>query len=171
MLILRRSNCISTASGIATLFRWLFSTQEWTFLILCTEHWPRESDDTRCCTNKIWPPEDEHNNARNMWRSVVNVLNKEDGKKGYYCIRIQGKQNIKILLVRLYSEVTQTSLLTADLRLFSLSWDAWEMSCARPKSKTSVWQSHLHRRGRLFQLPFSVVLPLPPLFPFFPPKQ
>ena len=27
MLIFRRSNCISTASGIVTLFRWLFSTQ------------------------------------------------------------------------------------------------------------------------------------------------
>ena len=27
MLIFRRINCISTASGIATLFRWLFSTQ------------------------------------------------------------------------------------------------------------------------------------------------
>jgi hypothetical protein len=25
-----------------------------------------ESDGTRCCTYKIEPPEDEHNNARNM---------------------------------------------------------------------------------------------------------
>ena len=33
---------------------------------LCTEQSPKESDDTRCCTNKIFPPEDEHNSARNM---------------------------------------------------------------------------------------------------------
>ena len=28
---------------------------------LCTEQSPIESDDTRCCTNTICPPEDEHN--------------------------------------------------------------------------------------------------------------
>ena len=33
---------------------------------LCTEQSPTDSDDTRCCTNTICPPEDEHNNARNM---------------------------------------------------------------------------------------------------------
>ena len=33
---------------------------------LCTEQSPKESDDTRCCTNTICPPEDEHNIARNM---------------------------------------------------------------------------------------------------------
>jgi len=27
---------------------------------------PKESDDARCCTNKICPPEDEHSSARNM---------------------------------------------------------------------------------------------------------
>ena len=27
---------------------------------------PKESDDTRCCTNTICPPKDEHNSARNM---------------------------------------------------------------------------------------------------------
>jgi hypothetical protein len=39
-----------------------------------TLHWLREfnvrplteSDGTRCCTHTIEPPEDEHNNARNM---------------------------------------------------------------------------------------------------------
>jgi len=30
-----------------------------------------ESDDTRCCDNKICPPEDEHVNARNMSRTVM----------------------------------------------------------------------------------------------------
>ena len=33
---------------------------------LCTEQSPKENDDTRCCTNTICPPEDEHNSARNM---------------------------------------------------------------------------------------------------------
>jgi len=33
---------------------------------LCAEQSPKESDDTRCCTNTICPPEDEHNSARNM---------------------------------------------------------------------------------------------------------
>ena len=33
---------------------------------LCTEQSPKESDDTRCCTNAICPPEDKHNSARNM---------------------------------------------------------------------------------------------------------
>jgi len=30
-----------------------------------------ESDVTRCCTYTIEPPEDEHNNARNMYRIVI----------------------------------------------------------------------------------------------------
>jgi len=30
-----------------------------------------ESDDTRCCVNKIFPPEDGHVNARNMLRIIV----------------------------------------------------------------------------------------------------
>jgi len=33
---------------------------------LCTEQSPKESDNTRSCTNTICPPEDEHNSARNM---------------------------------------------------------------------------------------------------------
>ena len=43
-------------------------------LNLCTEQSPKESDDTRCCTNTIWPPEDEHNSARNMYTDVISVL-------------------------------------------------------------------------------------------------
>ena len=34
--------------------------------ILCTERSPKESDGTRCCTNAVCTPEDEHNSARNM---------------------------------------------------------------------------------------------------------
>jgi len=32
---------------------------------LFTERSPKQSDDTRCCTNRICLPEDEHNSARN----------------------------------------------------------------------------------------------------------
>ena len=37
------------------------------FLNLCTERSLTESDDTRCCINAIWPPEDEQHIARNMY--------------------------------------------------------------------------------------------------------
>ena len=30
---------------------------------LCTEQLPKDSDDTKCCTNTTSPPEDEHNSA------------------------------------------------------------------------------------------------------------
>ena len=47
MLIIRRSNCINTATGIYT----------------------------RCCINTIRPPDDEHSVARNMQRIIIiNVL-------------------------------------------------------------------------------------------------
>ena len=39
-----------------------------------TEQSPKQSDETRCCTNTIWPPEDEHNSARNTQRDVISVL-------------------------------------------------------------------------------------------------
>ena len=59
MLIFRRTNCIITASGIVT---------------LCTVQHVRpftESDDTRCCNNKICPPEDEQDTARNILRIIM----------------------------------------------------------------------------------------------------
>ena len=53
-------------------------------LNVCTVHWLRadcsplstvqtftESEDTRCCVNTIFPPEDGHVNARNMSRIIV----------------------------------------------------------------------------------------------------
>jgi len=46
-------NCVSAASGIVTLFKWLFSAQVKSSLNLCTEQSLKESDDTRCCTNTI----------------------------------------------------------------------------------------------------------------------
>ena len=36
----------------------------------CTEQSPKESDDTRCCTNTICPPEDENNSARNKFIKI-----------------------------------------------------------------------------------------------------
>ena len=56
MPIFRKTNCIITASGIVNLSKWLYST---------------ESDDNRCCDNKICTPEDGHVNARNMSRIVM----------------------------------------------------------------------------------------------------
>ena len=58
MPIFRRKNCIHTASGIVAVCKRLHST-----LV--------ESDDTRCCVNTIFPPEDGHVNAQNMSRIIV----------------------------------------------------------------------------------------------------
>jgi len=41
---------------------------------LCPEQSPKQSDEPRCCANTICPLEDEHNSARNMYRSIINVL-------------------------------------------------------------------------------------------------
>ena len=40
-----------------------------------------ESEDTRCCVNTIFPPEDGHVNARYMSRIIV-LMNKELCIKG-----------------------------------------------------------------------------------------
>ena len=37
----------------------------------CTVQKFTESEDTRCCVNTIFPPEDGHVNARNMSRIIV----------------------------------------------------------------------------------------------------
>jgi len=54
---IQEDNCINTAFGIVTVFRWLFSTQVTrgieSCLSLCTEQSPKDSDDTRCCVNTI----------------------------------------------------------------------------------------------------------------------
>ena len=57
MLIIRRVNCINAASGIVTLSKWPSGALDGHLT---------ESDDTRCCINKIHPPDDEHDVARNM---------------------------------------------------------------------------------------------------------
>jgi len=71
---------VNTASGIVTLSKWPSGAQvekelQKQFLLnLCTGRSLTESDDTRCCINTIWPPEDEQDIARNMQRIVINVL-------------------------------------------------------------------------------------------------
>ena len=75
LLIIRRTNCITTASGIVTLCKQPYSMQvesglqsalhPHTVLLLT------EGDDTRVCGDTIGPPEDEQRAARNMLRSVV----------------------------------------------------------------------------------------------------
>ena len=75
LLIIRRTNCITTAYGIVTLCKQPYST--WVESGLqCALH-PRtvrlltEGDDTRGRGDTIDPPDDEQRAARNMLRSVV----------------------------------------------------------------------------------------------------
>ena len=60
LLIFRRTNFISTASGIVTLCKQPYSIKRHTVRLFT------KSDDTRGCNNKICPPEDEQGTARNM---------------------------------------------------------------------------------------------------------
>jgi hypothetical protein len=75
MPIFRRTNCIITASGIVTLctvqYSLLDESRRQAALIQHTVQPFTDSDDTRCCDNKIFPPEDGHVNARNMSKIVV----------------------------------------------------------------------------------------------------
>ena len=68
MLIIRRSNCINTASVIV-LRKWTSSEKVAQWTVTYTENY------TRCCINKILPPDDEHSVAWNMLRIIIiNVL-------------------------------------------------------------------------------------------------
>jgi len=71
LLILRRTNCITTASGIVTLSKQPYSMQVESALNLHTVRLFTEGDDTRGCSNKICPPEDEQGAVRNMLRIVM----------------------------------------------------------------------------------------------------
>ena len=64
MLIIRRSNCINISSGMFSLCEWLFSMHSKQSLT--------QTNRTRWCINTIRSPDDEHYDARNMWRSVIN---------------------------------------------------------------------------------------------------
>ena len=78
MPIFWRKNCIHTASGIFALCKRLPSTLVdsglQSALNQCTVQTFTESEDTRCCVNTIFPPEDGHVNARNMSRIIVLML-------------------------------------------------------------------------------------------------
>jgi len=67
LLILGRTNCITTASGIVTLCKQPYSMQ----VDLHTVWLLTEGNDTRGCGDTIGPPEDEQRAARNMLRIVV----------------------------------------------------------------------------------------------------
>ena len=75
LLILRRTNCITTASGIVTLCKQPYSMQVesglQSALHLHTVRLFTEGDDTRGCGDTIGPPDDVQRAARNMLRSVV----------------------------------------------------------------------------------------------------
>ena len=58
LLIIRRTICITTASGVVTLCKH-------------TVRMLTEGDDTRGCGDTIGPPDDEQRAARNMLRSVM----------------------------------------------------------------------------------------------------
>ena len=59
LLIIRRTNCITTASGLQS------APHPHTVRLLT------EGDDTRGCGDTIGPPDDEQRAARNMLRSVM----------------------------------------------------------------------------------------------------
>jgi len=74
LLILRKNNCITTASGIVTLqtvVEYAGGQRTESALHLHTVRLLTEGDDTRGCGDTIGPPEDEQRAARNMLRSVV----------------------------------------------------------------------------------------------------
>ena len=75
LLIIRRPNCNTTASGIVTLCKQPYSIQVESGLQSALHpHTARlltEGDDTRGCGDTIGPPDDEQRAARNMLRSVV----------------------------------------------------------------------------------------------------
>ena len=75
LLILRRTNCIITVSGIVTLCTQPYCMQVESglrsALHLHTVRLFTDGDDARGCGDTICPPEDEQRAARNMLRIVV----------------------------------------------------------------------------------------------------
>jgi len=71
LLIIRKTNCITTASGIFTLCKQPYSMQVESALHPHTVQLLTEGDNTRGCGDTIGPPDDEQRTARNMLRSAV----------------------------------------------------------------------------------------------------
>ena len=68
VLIIRRSNCINTSSGMISLCKWLLGMP----VYLHTKHPFTQTNHTRWCINTIRSPDDEHCDARNMKRDELN---------------------------------------------------------------------------------------------------
>jgi len=70
VLIISRSKLYYTASGIVTPVggRQVHRLREDLFFLSQPVHWMAtySCDDTRSCIIQFWPPDDEHNSARNM---------------------------------------------------------------------------------------------------------
>jgi len=60
-LIIRRSNCINTSSGMISLCKWLLGMPD-----RHTKQSLTQTNHTRWCINTIWSPDDERCDARNM---------------------------------------------------------------------------------------------------------
>ena len=71
LLILKRTNCIITASGIVTLCKQPYSMPVKFALNRRTVRPFADSDNTKGCNNTICPPEDEQGTARNMLRIIM----------------------------------------------------------------------------------------------------
>ena len=75
LLIIGRTNCITTASGIVTLCKQPYSMRVESGLQSALHRNAvrsfTEGDDTRGCGDTIGPPDDEQRAGRNMLRSVV----------------------------------------------------------------------------------------------------
>jgi len=74
LLIIRKKNCITTASGIVTLqtaVQYAGGERIQSALHLHTVRLFTEDDDTRGCGDTICPPEDKQRADRNMLRIVV----------------------------------------------------------------------------------------------------
>jgi len=75
LLIFRRTNFIITASGIVTFCKEPYSMPVESGLQSALNRQTvglfTESDDTRGCNNKICPPEDEQDTARNVLRIIM----------------------------------------------------------------------------------------------------
>ena len=89
VLIIRRSNCINTSSGMISL--WLLSV-----LVIPAYKSVTQTNHTRWCINTIRSPDDEHCEARNMQRDEINTWKSVSSwLLARICNEMHGEQNIK----------------------------------------------------------------------------
>ena len=72
-ILAEKKQCLSTKQQKypSTIQRQNYSINQLSALNRCTVQQFTEGDDTRCCVNTIFPPEDGHVNDRNMSRIIV----------------------------------------------------------------------------------------------------